>query len=193
MNNINRMKTIAAVALLALGAMSCSSELTDSAAPVELIVTNSQTLSVLDINPPVGDTSCAQPGGTINMQVIRKSNTSEADPAFLAVRVTRYRVSYRRTDGGTLVPAPFVRSLDTLIQPGSSSGSNFTILELGAFSLAPFAALQPQNGGRDAETGRPFIRMEVFVEVFGETLAGDNVADSTSFPLEFCYGCGGCR
>jgi hypothetical protein len=29
--------------------------------------------------------------------------------------------------------------------------------------------------------------------VFGETLGGDNVFDSTTIPLEFCYDCEGCR
>jgi len=65
-------------------------------------------------------------------------------------------------------------------------------IEADALSQAPFAALQPQNGGRDAETGRPVVKLEVILEVFGETLAGDNVFDSTVFPLEFCFGCGGC-
>jgi hypothetical protein len=36
------------------------------------------------------------------------------------------------------------------------------------------------------------VKLEVILEVFGETLAGDNVFDSTAFPLEFCFDCGGC-
>jgi hypothetical protein len=57
---------------------------------------------------------------------------------------------------------------------------------------APFVALQPQNGGRDPETGRTVVQVDVTVEVFGETLAGDNVYDATTFPLESCFACGGC-
>jgi hypothetical protein len=189
MNMMKNRLTLAVVALAAMAALSCSSELTDSAAPVELVVTNTQVLSRLDIDPTNNDPDCAQDIGTINMQVIPKNNASGS---FLQVRVRRYRVSYRRTDGGTVVPASFVRSMDTLIGVGQSASSNFTVLEADALTQAPFAALQPQNGGRDAETGRPVVKLEVVLEVFGETLAGDNVFDSTVFPLEFCFGCGGC-
>ncbi len=181
--------TFAVVALVSMAALSCSSELINSAAPVELIVTNTQNLSRLDLDPLNNDPECGEDIGTINMQVIPKGGASGD---FLQVRVRRYRVSYRRTDGGTIVPSSFVRSIDTLIGVGESATSDFTVLEADALSQAPFAALQPQNGGRDAETGRPVVKLEVILEVFGETLAGDNVFDSTVFPLEFCFGCGGC-
>lgn len=177
------------LALAAVLVMSCSGELTDNAAPVELVVTNTQNLSKLDIAPN-DDPDCQENIGTINMQIFPKNTSAEG--SLIQVRVNRYRVSYRRTDGGSQVPSPFVRSIDTLIGVGQTAGSNFTVLQSDALTQAPFAALQPQNGGVDAETGRPFVRLEVTLEVFGETLAGDNVYDSTAFPLEFCYNCGGC-
>ena len=189
MNMTKTRLTLAVVALASMAALSCSSELTNSAAPVELVVTKTQNLSVLDLDPLSNDADCDENIGTINMLVIPKGG---ATGTFLQVRVHRYRVSYRRTDGGTIVPPSFVRSMDTLIGVNASASSNFTVLESDALSQAPFAALQPQNGGRDAETGRPVVKLEVVLEVFGETLAGDNVFDSTVFPLEFCFGCGGC-
>jgi hypothetical protein len=185
----NRLILIAA-AVASMAALSCSTELTNNAAPVELVVTNSQNLTLVDLDPLTTDTDCDQPIGTINLQVFPKNSSAEGN--FVQVRAQRYRVSYRRTDGGTVVPAPFVRSMDTLIGVGDSVGSNFTVLEGDAVSHAPFAALQPQNGSRDPETGRSTVKLEVILEVFGETLAGDNVYDSTAFPLELCYGCGGC-
>ncbi|HEX7809214.1 MAG TPA: hypothetical protein VF608_10830 [Thermoanaerobaculia bacterium] len=181
---------VVAVALLACSMLSCSGELTDDSSPVELVVTNSQTLNVIDIGPNTDD-DCDQNVGTINMQVIPKNASATGN--LLQVRVNRYRVSYQRTDGGTQVPAPFVRSIDTLIGVGTSASlATFTILEADALNQAPFAALQPQNGGRDPQTGRPVVKMEVIVEIFGETLGGDNVYDATRFPLDFCYDCGGC-
>ena len=110
------------------------------------------------------------------------------------VSVTRYRVSYVRTDGGTQVPSPFVRTIDILVASnGTDAGlGSFTILTSDAINQAPFAALFPQNGGRDPETGRGTVRMDVIVEIFGETLAGANVAGRTRFPLDFCFNCGGC-
>ncbi|HEV7766404.1 MAG TPA: hypothetical protein VGQ76_15475 [Thermoanaerobaculia bacterium] len=191
MNIMKPRLILAALAMASMATLSCSSELNDNAAPVELVVTNTQNVSHVDLNPLTQDEDCDDDIGVINMQVIPK-NGSATGP-FVQVRVQRYRVSYRRTDGGTIVPAPFVRSIDTLIGVGeTSSGSRFTIVESDAISLAPFAALQPQNGGRDAETGRPVVQFEVVLEVYGETLGGDNVYDSTAFPLEFCYDCGGC-
>lgn len=186
MKNLVRL-TVLMSAFLALGG--CSNEIVSDSAPVELVVTNTQNLSRLDI---VGGTGCNETVGTINMRVIPKPGNVGAGE-FDTVRINTYRVSYRRIDGGTLVPSPFVRPIDTLIEVGGTSGDTiFQVLESGVFNRAPFAALQPQNGGIDAETGNRFVTLQVIVEVFGETLGGDDVYDSTSFPLEFCYNCGGC-
>lgn len=190
MNIMKNRLILIAVAAVSMATLSCSSELTNNAAPVELVVTNTQVLSRLDIDPNTTDTDCDEEIGTINMQVIPKNASATGD--FVTVRAQRYRVSYRRTDGGTVVPAPFVRSMDALIGLNETVGSNFLVVEADSLTLAPFAALRPQNGNRDPETGRSTVKLEVILEVFGETLAGDNVYDSTAFPLEFCYACGGC-
>jgi hypothetical protein len=177
-----------AVVALAVAVLGCQGELNDDAAPVELVVTNSQNLSILDLGP-TDDPDCDQDVGTINMQVIPKSEN--ATGPFVDVRVNRYKVSYQRTDGATQVPAGFVRSIDVIVGAGGAEElSDFLIVEPDALSQAPFVALLPQNGGRDPVTGRPFVKMDVIVEIFGETLAGDNVYDATRFPLDFCYGCG---
>ena len=190
MNIIKNKLILAAVAVVSMATLSCSTELTNNAAPVEFIVTNTQNLTRLDIDPNTTDEDCGENIGTINMQVIPKNVNAVGE--FVQVRARRYRVSYRRTDGGTVVPAPFVRSMDTIVGPGEPVGSSFIVVEADALTLAPFAALRPQNGNRDPETGRSTVKMEVILEVFGETLAGDNVYDSTAFPLEFCFDCGGC-
>lgn len=179
-----------AVAMSAVLGLSCSSELADSASPVALVISNTQNLQQIDLDPEA--TGCDEPVGTINMQAIAKNDTVSGP--FTAVRVTRYRVSYVRTDGGRTVPAPFVRAIDTLLQVGGApTGSDFLVIQPDALSQAPFAALLPNNGGRDPDTGRPVVQMDVIVEVFGETLAGDNVYAATRFPLIFCYRtCNGC-
>ena len=182
-------KSLAVAALAALTVLSCSGELTNNAAPVELVVTHEQTIGLIDIAPNT-DPDCDQELGTITMRLIPKNSSATGN--LVQVRVTRYRVSYRRTDGGTLVPSPYVRAIDTLVGVGAGTSATFRVFEAGALAQAPFAALLPQNGGRDPETLRPFVRLDVVLEVFGETLAGDNVYDSTMIPLEFCYNCGGC-
>lgn len=196
MNRLKIMKQTwiyVAAAVVALAAWGCSSELSDSAAPVELVVTNSQNLNVIDLaGDPTGSTRCQETIATVNMQVIPKNSTAVGP--FVDVRVTRYRVSYVRTDGGTLVPAPFVRSIDSLLTTGggAQSLSNFLAFETDAVNQAPFAALLPNNGGRDPQTGRSTIKMDLVLEIFGQTLAGDAVYDATRVPLDFCFNCGGC-
>ncbi len=192
---MRRFRTTFNVAVLALvtALFGCSGELTDNAAPVELVVTNTQNLQILDLDPVVAaaDPDCDQDIGTINLQVFAKRTDVTGNAA--QVRVTRYRVSYQRTDGGRLVPASFVRSMDTLIGVGADSDvTNFLVVEPDAIVQAPFVALLPQNGGRDPDTGRPIVKMDVIMEFYGETLGGSNVYDATRFPLDFCYGTCGC-
>jgi hypothetical protein len=186
---------VAAAGVLAAALCGCNGgELTRSAAPVDLVVTNTQDIFRIDLagNAP-GSTACDQNLGTIEMKAIVKSAGS-SDNRFNDVRVTRYRVSYVRTDGGRQVPSPFVRSIDTLLTAnGSAQGlTRFQVVEQEALNQAPFAALLPQNGGRDPETGRTVVHMDVIVEIFGQTLAGENVSASTRFPLDFCFSCNGC-
>jgi hypothetical protein len=185
--------SIAAAAVVAVASLSCSSELTDNASPVKLVVTSTQNLFTIDIaGDPPGSTRCQESFGTISLQAIAKNGNVTGD--FTQVRITRYRVSYVRTDGGTQVPAPFVRSMDTLLTVGGGAvaGSNFLVFQEEALNQAPFAALRPNNGARDPETGQSRVRMDVITEVFGQTLAGDNVYDATRQPITFCYACGGC-
>jgi hypothetical protein len=192
MRNIRTILTVTVLALVS-AVFGCSGELTDNAAPVELVATTSQNLQILELNPTIAaaDPDCDQDIGTVNLQVFAKRAGVTGTAA--QVRVTRYRVSYQRTDGGRLVPAPFVRSMDTLIGVNENADvTGFLVVEPDAIVQAPFAALLPQNGGRDPDTGRPIVKMEVIMEFFGETLGGSRVSDATRFPLDFCYGCGGC-
>lgn len=190
---MKRTTSVLFAAALAAMILGCQNDLNRNAAPVQLIVTNTQDLQRIDIQP--GAEGCDADIGTINMQAVLKNPTQVAPTQnFNQVRITRYRVSYVRTDGGRLVPSPFVRTIDVLLAPGAepTGVSKFLVFESDAVNRAPFAALLPTNGGRDPETGRTVVKMDVVVEVFGETLAGENVAASTRFPLDFCFNCGGC-
>lgn len=187
---------VALIAVAALAAVSCSNEFTRSSSPVQLLVTNSQQIQHIDLNGngSSGNTNCDKDVGTISVSARLKNPNANTDQQFNDVRITRYRVSYTRTDGGTAVPAPFVRAIDILVTAGGASAnlSKFLILSNDAVTQAPFASLLPNNGGRDPVTGRPVVQLLVTVEVFGQTLAGTNVSGSTSFPLDFCFNCGGC-
>lgn len=183
---------LTAVATLAF---SCTSnEITKSASPVQLIASGTQILQLIDLaGDPVGDLQkdCDKDIGTVRLET-RLKNPVGNNQGFNDVKITRYRVSYVRTDGGTVVPASFVRSVDMFLAAGASSSlGSFLVFQQDAIVQAPFASLI--RNGRDVETQRPIIKLDIITDFFGETLAGETVTDRTRFSLDFCYSCGGCN
>ncbi|HVR41923.1 MAG TPA: hypothetical protein VMS56_00645 [Thermoanaerobaculia bacterium] len=180
------MMQIAMIASLVLGCEGAANR----PAPVELVATVAQELNVFDL----ADTECGVIGFVELRNVVKQPDIT-ADARFLDIIVKTYRVSYRRTDGGTLVPAPITQNLSLLVPTGGEATSigSFQAFEPAALSLAPFAALRPQNGGIDPETGRRTIGMDLILEFFGETLSGEDVYARADVGLTFCIGCGGCR
>jgi hypothetical protein len=197
--NMKRIALIAASVVLMLVAGSCN-DINKQEAPVSLVVSNTQDLHKIDLaGDPTGSTNCQKGIGTVHLANVTiqpplanpNPNVSQAE--LNQVKVDRYQVSYFRADGGHLVPAPFVRSTSiVLAENGSAEGTTFVVFDPNALNQAPFAALLPQNGGVDPETGKPIITMDVIMTFFGETLAGSRVSGNTRFTLDFCYSCGGC-
>ncbi len=195
--NRKRVALIAAAAILLLAAGSCN-DINRQESPIDLVVTNTQILNRLDLaGDPTGSVKCQQNIATVHIQALqlsRPSTNPNLTPINLnQVKIDRYRVSYVRADGGHLVPAPFVRSISSLVNVGSTAeATGFQAFDPTALNQAPFAALLPQNGGRDPETGRAIVTMDLILEVFGTTLAGERVSGSTRMTLDFCFSCGGC-
>lgn len=194
--NIRKIGSAVGVMLVSAAAVSCNSVAKESA-PVILVVNAAQNLNQIDLAPNAA--GCSTSIGTVDMRVQLLQN--QGDPLhpvnnnFNDVKITRYQVSYQRTDGGKLVPQPFVRSTSQILTAGTttpSALSDFLAFETNAFNLAPFVALRPVNGGRDPETGLGYVKMDVILTVYGETLAGERVSGEARFPLNFCYNCGGC-
>lgn len=193
-----RMKQIALIAAIALPSvaiLSCNSIARESA-PVQLVVSGTQNLNQVDLL--AGAAGCATSLGTVQLRVLLLQNQGDGqhptNNTFNDVKLDRYQVTYQRTDGGKLIPPSFVRSTAQVLTAngGSQNLSDFVAFETNAFNLAPFAALLPQNGGKDPETGLAFVKMDIILTVFGETLAGERVQGSARFPVNFCYNCGGC-
>lgn len=171
--------------LLAIGLIGCS-EANRNTSPVELVLSGTQEILTVDLTNPNQSNII----GTIEIRAIAKS-ASNADPRYLDVRLLKYRVSYQRTDGGTVVPAPFVRTMSGTVAVGGQPQSlnDVLLFTTDAVTQAPFAALFPNNGGRDPETGQNIVKMNVIIEVWGETLAGDPVYARDVSPLWVCAGC----
>lgn len=191
----SRQRVIRTVSLALLGvSMLTCSEINKQSAPVRLVVTNLQLLHKLDL---AGGTGCDVNLATVSIEarLLPPTNVNlPTDIRFDDVRIDRYRVSYVRTDGGHLVPAAFVRSISALVvvNGGTQDLGTFLAFDATALNQAPFAALLPQNGGRDPETGRTIVTMDLILEVFGQTLAGEAVSGSTRMTVDFCVQCSGC-
>ena len=192
---LKKIAWIVAIALPSVAILSCNSVARESGA-VELVVAGVQNINQIDLQG--GAAGCNTSLGTVNVRVLPLQNQNDpkhpVNNNFNDVKLDRYQVTYLRTDGGKLVPPGFVRSTSQLIplSSGSQSLSDFVAFETNAFNQAPFAALLPQNGGKDPETGLGFVKLDILLTVYGETLAGDRVQGSAHFPINFCYNCGGC-
>jgi len=192
---IKKLAMIAAIALPSVAILSCNSVARESA-PVMLVVNGTQILNQVDLQ--FGAAGCAQSIGTVQVGVLLLQNQN--DPTHPVrnelndVKLDRYQISYQRTDGGKLVPPGFVRSTSQVLSTTvlTANLNDFIAFETNAFNQAPFAALLPQNGGRDPETGLSFVKLDIILTVYGETLAGERVQGSARFPLNFCFNCGGC-
>lgn len=194
MSRVKRFGVVLTGTLLSVLLGSCS-DIGKQDGPVQLIVTTKQILHRVDLE--AGATGCAVNLATVNLRSLLLQGglaTIPTDNRFNDIQLTSYRVSYARTDGGKTIPEPFVRTISGSLTTGSSGSSlsNFQGFAPDATNQAPFAALLPQNGSRDPETGKPFVSMNIILEVFGQTLAGARVSGSTQIPVDFCYHCGGC-
>ena len=193
--NMNKIVLAVGLAAATVVAMSCNS-INRESSPVKLIVTNNQTLQQIDL---AGGANCNQNVATVTIQSVllqnQTSTTLPTDNRFNDVTIDRYQITYTRTDGGKAIPQGFVRSISGLVVAGGSTSllTSFLIFDPTAITQAPFAALLPVNGGRDPETGLRFVKMDVILTVFGQTLAGERVSGTTRVPLNFCYACNGCQ
>ena len=194
---MNRIALTALSMLLMVVAGSCN-DINKQEAPVSLVVSNAQILHLIDLaGDPPGSTKCKQNISTVKLSSVvlqpPTTNTNVSGADLNQIKVDRYQVSYTRVDGGHLVPAPFVRSTSVVISAnGTGDPTTFQVFDPNAINQAPFAALLPQNGGVDPETGKPIITMDVTLTFFGQTLAGERVSGNTRMTLDFCFACGGC-
>lgn len=186
---------LAIVGALALGVGGCSSEITRSSAPVELIsYVVTQPIGRIDL-AALADESCRRNLATFAVENRIKRAITGQSTQFLDVRLSRYTVTYQRTDGGRLVPAPYSRTLNVLVAAGTTNETfSIQLLDFGdALNQAPFVSLLPVNGGRDPDTGSNRVKMNATVTIFGETLSGEAVSTSFTIPMDACYNCGGCQ
>jgi hypothetical protein len=182
------MKKTAWITLLLTAAIlfapACTNKQAETEAPV--YITTSLTLQQGFVN--VGVIAPVQVP-TITLTSTLK-NPSQSDPqGFATVTLESYTVHFRRTDGGTRVPADLnLPAGGTIPSGGSATLSNFPILPASEVQLSPFDQLLPFNGGFDRETGKAEIDMVVEISFFGHTVSGHRVQSETATgPLLFRF------
>ncbi len=176
----------AALVLIALSP-ACTNDEGETEAPVFITVS-------LDLQPGFVDVGAPAPVQipTITLESHLK-NASQTDPqGFADTQINSYTVRFRRTDGGTQVPAVKTFGVGIVVPSGGSSVlNNFPILEGSALQQSPFDQLLPFNGGVDRETGRNEIQMTFDITFFGTTASGHRVQSETASGL-LVFSCAGC-
>lgn len=167
--------TIVAAAAVAFGA-GCTNKQGESESPVTVTVDLPDQSGLTNINPP---RTITIPTMTLRSEL---KNPTATDPnGFANVQVNNYTVTYRRADGGTVVP-PVQNFAAGVVLPsgGSVTLSDFPVISQTALQGTPFDQLFPFNGGIDRETGSNEIRMFYDVTFFGQTVSGHRVQSETA-------------
>ena len=162
-------------AMLALGT-ACTNKQGETESPVSVTVSLTDQAGLTVIVP---DRTLTIPTMTLTSTL---KNPTATDPQHFAdVQLSYYTVTYRRADGGTIVPPVQTFAVGEVLPSGGIiSLTDFPILSQTAMAGTPFDQLLPFNGGVDRETGSTEIRMFYDITFFGQTVSGHRVQSETA-------------
>jgi hypothetical protein len=169
-------KSLTWLALVAAAtlATACTNKQGESEAPVYITVDLTDQAGLTNIVPA---RTLTIPTMTLNSHL--KNPASPDTGGFATTEVNYYTVTYRRADGGTLVPPVQQFAVgQSMTSTGSLSLSEFPVLSQSAMEGTPFDQLL--NGGIDRETGNTEIRMYYDVVFYGTTVSGFRVQSETA-------------
>lgn len=157
-------------------APACTNKEGETEAPVFITVS-------LELQPGFVDIGSPAP---VQIQTItlesHLKNPTQTDPrGFANTQINSYTVRFRRTDGGTRVPATKTYGAGIVVpSEGQASLTNFPVLDASDLQASPFDQLLPFNGGVDRETGRNEIGITFDITFFGQTASGHRVQSQTA-------------
>jgi hypothetical protein len=157
-------------------APACTNKEGESEAPVFITVS-------LELQPGFVDVGSPAPVQiqTITLESHLKNPTQTDPQGFANTQINSYTVRFRRTDGGTRVPATKTYGAGIVVPSGSQSTlTNFPVLDASDLQASPFDQLLPFNGGVDRETGRNEIGITFDITFFGQTASGHRVESQTA-------------
>ena len=118
---------------------------------------------------------------TITLNSELKDPLASDPQGFGDTQVNSYRVTYTRTDGGTLVPPAQEFGAGIVVPSGGEATlNNFPVLYATAVQQSPFDQLLPFNGGIDRQTGRDEIDTRFNLTFYGTTVSGKRVQSQTA-------------
>lgn len=169
-------KLLYLAALAALVTVGCTNKQGDSEAPVFITVDISRQPGFM----AVSDGTAVQVTEMLLHSHLK--NPNQTDPqGFGDVQINSYKVHWRRTDGGTVVPKDQTFGAGVLLPSGGNATlNNFPILHAADTQLSPFDQLIPFNGGIDRETRRNEIDLAWEITFYGQTASGLRVQSDTA-------------
>ena len=179
---------ILAALLVIATSPACTNKEGENEAPVFITVS-------IDLQPGFVDVGTPAPVQiqTISLESHLKNPTQSDPQSFADTQINSYTVRFRRTDGGTRVPATKTYGAGILVTSnGVATLNNFPIMDASDLLLSPFDQLLPFNGGVDQETGRNQISMAFDLTFYGQTASGHRVQSQTAtgiliFSCESCF------
>jgi hypothetical protein len=156
-------------------ATACTNKQGETESPVFITVDMTQQPGFIDVSviAPVQISTI-----TLNSHLKNPSSTDTV--GFADTQINSYTVTFRRTDGGTLVPPVQTFGAGILVPvEGSATLTNFPVLAASAIQGSPFDQLL-FNGGIDRETGKDEIDTTFDITFFGSTVSGHRVQSETA-------------
>jgi hypothetical protein len=170
-----KLRLMMALAATLATAVGCSNKQGQTESPVSITVDLPDQSGLTVIVPA---RTLTIPTMTLNSRL--KDPTSLDPNHFADVELGTYTVTYRRSDGGTIVPPVQTFAAGALLPTdGTVTLTDFPVLSQAAMAGAPFDQLLPFNGGIDRETGSQDIRMFYDITFFGSTVSGKRVQSET--------------
>jgi hypothetical protein len=182
------------LALLAIGLLSCESrtDRTDSGGVLLTVASVNGLPFGFSMNNTAEDTNAdGIPDFVIVDTVTLRSvvlNPTAPTSDLMDVEMQSYQVVFRRLDGGTATPPPYVGGLFGILVPqgGTASIANMPLLGRDQLGSRPLRDLLFAFGGQEQGTGLRTIRLGMTVTFFGRTLTGDSVSTAPQdWSIEF--------
>lgn len=106
---------------------------------------------------------------------------SPSEPTLQEIVVERYEVTYRRTDGGSAIPAGFTRGMNSRVRLTEQGAINLKTTTISLVILPATSKTQPPvsfliTPGLEPDTGYINIQLDAEIRFYGRTIAGEPVS-----------------